>query len=311
MTEKQRIFFFENGQGSIGLWNLALETPDRKPAEKGVRGYHVLMTEPFHYAFPRENFAMSELAALTAELSARLWRKYNGPIRMLTDPRGFAYLRGLPLIDAYDEVLPILDPRNHGILPTRYWAAGKLQALTRIPAPCALVDMDLMLWEPLELAGETLVCAHIEHLFPNVYPPPDFFRTSGNYRFPPEWDFAEEPLNTAFLYIADQALQDYYAEQAIRFMCAEKETPDYGATCMIFAEQRILAMCAAAKGVEAGLLLNYDRLTAPQRRLTHVWSAKRVIAHDDDLKRIYAALCEEKLRQLRAEQERMMEPWGK
>lgn len=84
-------------------------------------------------------YEMHEFERLTAELSARLWRSYNGPVYMMTDEAGWQYIRKSGLENVYDGVFPVLEWRNYGINTYKYWASGKIQALMRIQAPCTLI----------------------------------------------------------------------------------------------------------------------------------------------------------------------------
>lgn len=79
-------------------------------------------------------------------------------------------------------------------------------------------------------------------------------------------------------------------------MLAERESPDYWAVCMTFAEQRILGMCAEARGIYAKLLYHMDKDC-----LTHTWGAKGQLRTEKEYRDFYLALCQEKLRQLREE----------
>ena len=83
-------------------------------------------------------------------------------------------------------------------------------------------------------------------------------------------------------------------------MYSEKETPDNGVICMVFAEQRILAMCAATQGIIAKSLLDYNQLSEPQTLLTHIWSAKKIIEMISGINKIFTELCQEKLTFLRS-----------
>ena len=298
IPDKYQKFFSASGGGAIGLQNLL--NPILPVTERGkLRGYHVLMTSPFNYENPHKTFEMSTTALITAELSARLWRRFNGSISLITDKTGFEYIKETDLAKAYDEILPILDRRNFGIVPTKYWASGKIQALTKISAPCVILDMDMLLWQKLSVDSTKLLCTHTEPLSLKCYPSPDFFHTVAEYSYPSEWDFTVEPLNTAILYIEEDEFKNYYAAQSIRFMYSEKESPDNGVVCMVFAEQRILAMCATAKGIKTKLLLDYNRLAEPQSLLTHIWSAKKIIELVPDINKIFIDLGEEKLQFLR------------
>ncbi len=281
--------------GAIGAKNLCSTLG---PAVKGASlpGYHALSTAPHVRRSPGRPYRMDETDLLTAELSARLWRRYNGPIRLLTDPMGYEYVMSISLADAYDEILPVLDPRCCGIDPDKYWAASKIAALSKLPTPCVIMDMDMMIWKPLDLSGEKLVCACVEFISDTVYPPFSFFRTAGDYAFPADWSEEATALNTAFLYINDEKLKQEYTPEAFRFMLAERESPDYWAICMTFAEQRILGLCAESRGIYASLLYDMDKDC-----LTHTWGAKGKLRSEKDLRNLYLQTCREKLEQMRGD----------
>ena len=271
VLDKYKKFFSAENSCSIGMQNLL--KPIQLLNERGtLQGYHVLMTSPFTYENPHKPFEMSNAKLLTAELSARLWRQFNGSISLITDETGFDYIKKTALSKAYDEILPILDKRNFGIVPTKYWASGKIQALTKISAPCVVLDMDMLIWQKLPIDSAELICTHTEPLSLKCYPTPEFFHTDAEYSYPSDWDFTVEPLNTAILYNADN-----------------------GVICMVFAEQRILAMCAEEKGIIPKTLLIYDKLSEPQSLLTHIWSAQKIIEMIPGINEIFNDLCKEKL----------------
>ena len=286
-------FLVLDKHGAVGTKNLFCAL---RPAVKGAAlpGYHALSTAPYARRSSGKSYRMDETELLTAELSARLWRRYNGPIRLLTDPMGCEYVKSTALADAYDEILPVLDPRCCGIDPIKYWAAGKIAALSKLQTPCVILDMDMMIWKPLALSGEKLVCACVEFIDDAVYPPFSYFRTARGYAFPPEWSQVATALNTAFLYIDDEELKRYYTREAFLFMLAERESPDYWAICMTFAEQRILGMCAEARGICAKLLWDMDH-----ESLTHTWGAKGMIRGEEEYRAFYLEVCQEKLKILR------------
>ena len=286
--------------GTLGADNLFSPLGPAVPGA-ALPGYHALATAPYFRRRGDGVCELSELVLLTAELSARLWRRFNGPIRLLTDPAGCEYVRRTPLADAYDEILPVLDPRCCGIDPLKYWAAGKIAALAGLSVPCSLLDMDMLIWRPLSLAGEKLVCACVEFTDETVYPPLSYFRTTGDYAFPPAWSEEAAPLNTAFVYIGDRELKDEYTREAFRFMLAEKETPGYWSVCITFAEQRILGMCAEARGIYAKLLTGME---PEDGIMTHIWGGKTKLESDREYGDFYRDLCLEKLDILRREDSR-------
>lgn len=298
MNEKE--FCNINTYGTLGAENLFSPLDPVVPGA-AMPGYHILSTAPCLRRRGDGIYEMSAISLLTAELSARLWRRFNGSIRLLTDPRGCEYVKSTPLADAYDEILPVLDPRCCGIDPLKYWAAGKIAALSNLPLPCVLLDMDMLIWKPLSLTGEKLVCACVEFVDETVYPPLSYFRTTGDYSFPPAWSEEASPLNTAFVYINDRELKDEYTREAFRFMLAEKETPGYWAVCITFAEQRILGMCAEARGIYAKLLTDME---PRDRIMTHIWGGKHKLETEKEYGDFYRDLCLKKLDILRREDSR-------
>lgn len=279
--------------GSIGMENLFAPLPDEKRSEPPVMACHVMLTAPQHALHGELPFSMPEHEQWVARLSALAWRRYNGPIHLFTDREGGAYFRDIGLDAVYDAVHD--DLRDlYGLDQKKFWASGKLLALERLRAPCLILDMDLIVWGRLPLQGAALAAAHTEHLNDEFYPGTEYFLMSPRYRFPEDWDFSAEPLNTAILYLGDDALRREYLSESFRFMRYERDTPDNGSNCMIFAEQRILAMCAARRGIRARTFLDYDDLLRPQRTITHTWSGKRVLNLHPEAAAAVIASCREK-----------------
>ena len=113
-----------------------------------------------------------------------------------------------------------------------------------------------------------------------------------DYIFPQVWDMEEEATNTSILYIADERLKEYYVAEALRFMEHELDTPNIGARCMVFAEQRILPMCAKELGVRVNDILKFEDLEKDQDLITHVWSAKPLLQNEKEAAEEYVRLCE-------------------
>lgn len=293
-TQLDAFFRGEKGFGSVGMQNLAAPLSALPRREQPLRAYHVLSTLPRRTGRPEQPFSLAETDLLTARLSALLWRRYNGPICLITDRAGADYARQIGLEEHYDQVLTLLPENNWGIDPDKFWASGKILALRQLSAPCVILDMDLMVWEPLPLEDVPLAAAHTEPLRQRTYPPLSEFSMSPRYRFP-DWDQTLEPLNTSILYMGSEALRSRYTRCAIDFMQYERYTPDNGVRCMVFAEQRILAMCAGELGIRAQTFLDYPRLDAPQTLITHTWTGKRLLHTDKEAAQRFSQLCREKL----------------
>ena len=123
------------------------------------------------------------------------------------------------------------------------------------------------------------------------------FQRQSHFRFgSDDWSEETAALNTAFLYINDEELKRDYTREAFRFMLAERESPDYWAVCMTFAEQRVLGLCAEARGVRARLLYDMD-----EDCLTHIWGAKGKLRTEKEFRAFYLDLCRDRLKLLREE----------
>jgi len=232
---------------------------------------------------------------LTTMLSALKWRELNGPIRMVTDRAGAAFFERAGLTGLWDRVDVTLDQVPEDIDPYLFWAAGKLYALASVPCPCVMLDTDLIVWRELVIPDELdVVAAHGEELYPDVYPDPRGFARREGYDFPAEWDFTLEAANTAFLYLRDGEFRDYYtrcALAAVHGLAGDGLDPT---TAMCFAEQRVLPMCAKAKGRRLGWLLDLDWADS-QDFVTHVWGHKRAMEQCAPLREAFCRKCARRL----------------
>ena len=236
--------------------------------------------------------SLPDYELLTLMLSALEWRRLNGPITLVTDSAGAACFeragRGGRWSGAIDTRLDNMEPAPD---PLRFWAAGKLWALRDEPAPCVMLDGDIILWEDVgaRLGGD-IVAAHREVLDPAVYPDPRGFALAEDYAFPPVWDFTLPAANTAFLYLPDDGFKEHYVDFALAFMRALRDPDIDPVVSMCFAEQRILPMCAAARGVRLRTLLDETALDS-QRLATHLWGHKNTLAASPERRVAYCLDC--------------------
>jgi len=234
---------------------------------------------------------------LTTILSALEWRKHNGSIKMITDSIGAEYYRRLGIAHIWDlGITASLDELDgEALFPLSFWAAGKIFALARQSVPCVMIDTDFIVWKSLAACvnGVTLAAAHREDISAEIYPEKTFFNMDKNYRFPAEWDWFVLPCNTALLYIADEQFKEYYTSESIRFMRNLRETKNITAE-MVFAEQRILAMCAAARGIQIETLLDINNLDT-QNAFTHVWGLKNELRANKEKQRKFCLDCVERI----------------
>lgn len=228
--------------------------------------FHVFWTRPqLDPTRPAEaqDLELWDFEALTWLLSALEIRRHAA-LRLVTDCRGLSFVRKAGLDWLYtggistelDAIPPHLDAAI-------FWAAGKLHAQRLVKPPSVCLDTDLVLWAPLK-PTTAVTALHVEDNQWAWYRAgeADFKRHGFT---DPGWNWNLHPVNTAVLHFADAELARFYAETAIRFMedysraAATEAIPDAADSParvdpMIFAEQRLLPMCAERLGRTLGLL---------------------------------------------------------
>lgn len=260
-----------------------------------MNGIHVNSTAPFFARNPGAEYRIEDFGLYCEVISALEWRKHNGAIFMVTDSIAAEYYRRIGIDKVWDSVTEILPTDTEGIDPLMFWAAGKLLALRDIPENAALVDEDLIIWKTLELSDTAVTCAHREYISPEIYPDPRCFGVT-EFSLLDRLDMNILPCNTAFLYIPDNSLRLFYANQSIAFMkeCSEKKSDDR--LCrMVFAEQRLLAMLCALTDTPIEALMDMNRLFIAQEDYTHLWGAKQAMRDNSDLRNGFLGRCRKRI----------------
>lgn len=256
--------------------------------------FHSTSTAPFFAKNKSREFKIENFDLYCIVLSALLWRKYNGEIIMLADNAAFKYYKKLGLEKIWNDIIVDIPDDLEGINPIMFWAAGKLLALRSVNAPCVMLDMDFLVWKKLDFNGG-IIAAHREELSQNVYPPLSYFNMKPDYRFRQEFDENVLPLNTAFLYLPNEDFKQFYISSAIEFMKSAWNGTDF--LCyMVFAEQRMLAMCADYLKQSVEVLLDKDKLFYPQESFTHLWGAKQVLRESMAEQETFCRRCAERIK---------------
>lgn len=254
-------------------------------------------TRPYAVRCPDRPYQMTDFDLLTTVLSALVWRRENGSIRMITDDTGAQYYRSLGLTDLWDGgIFTYLNDIPSTIDPCTFWAAGKLYALAATPAPCVMLDTDFIVWHSLsEHWHRPLAVIHREALNPAIYPAPSAFVLAPSYHFPTNWNWHEPACNTALTYFGNDTLRKTYVGQAMDFMQAARGRD--GLIYMVFAEQRLLAMCAQACGVPIhAFSTEQDLFQENQRDFTHIWGFKQAMQEQPVLHELFCQKCAARIR---------------
>ena len=264
-----------------------------------LRAFHSNWTRPFFVRGADRPYAVEPFELLTTALSALAWRRENGPIRMICDSEAERYYESLGLCFLWDEgVHPLLDAVPQDVNAMAFWAAGKLYALSAMPSPCVMIDTDFVCWKPLRPLVEGLDAAaiHREDIMPDIYPGPAAFPQTHGFDFA-ALDWSVQPLNTALAYFGDDAFRRYYTDTAIRFIRCSPGADDV-LTYMVFAEQRLLAMCAAKRRARVKALSDLPALFggAQQGYFTHIWGFKQQMRDEPALYEDFCRRCAARLR---------------
>ncbi|MCR5209882.1 MAG: hypothetical protein K6C99_06705 [Lachnospiraceae bacterium] len=254
-----------------------------------MNGFYSLWTAPYFKGNPDGEYSLRDHELLMLLLSVAAYQKYNGSTAMYADGPAAKYILDTGIEGIFKNGLKDLNV-SPDIDPKVYWAAGKLEALKAEKAPSVMIDTDLIIWKNLDTVFEDpatdIAVIHREEINPKIYPGPCSFEMKKGYSFPSSWDFSIEPANTALLYIKDEGFKVRYVDAALEFMKMSKKTDD--TLChMVFAEQRILPMCAASEGKNIFAFCNRIEELREQRLFTHMWGHKNVLKFNGEERHAY------------------------
>lgn len=258
-----------------------------------MKAFHTLRTH-----IEQGPVRMRDFELFTLLLSALEWRKHNGEIALLTDHAGADYLQNCGLSEVWDEPEIIFDDESmKGIDERVFWAGAKIFALQKQHAPCVMMDLDFIVWRTLDFTqydGQTVVI-HREPVGNEVYPEKAYFQMDKSWTDFDDTYWSLEACNTAFAYFGDAELLQYYCKKALLFMhYAQVREPDL--PYMVFAEQRLLAMCAKQMGQEIQTFSSLNDLFGDkQREFTHVWGQKETFRQNNSQRAAFCWKCAERL----------------
>lgn len=263
-----------------------------------MNAFHANWTKPFFIRRPNETYFIEDFELLVALLSALKWKQKNGSIKMYTDQIGADYYERLRLCDIYDlgidTSLENVVPKT--LKPHLFWAAGKVYALAMEPSPITMLDMDFIVWDTIheETNGHDLCVTHREILNGLVYPTYEKFSSLYEYDYDESWDWKINPCNTALVHFHHQQLKDYYTNVAISFMNADMPIPEdqkKHVVLMVFAEQRLLAMCAKKMGIDITSYISNNMDLNRYKKFTHIWGYKKTLFDSDQLRKEFCESC--------------------
>ena len=251
--------------------------------------FHSLWTKPVTVSGRR--FEMNKAEVFTMIVSALMWQKHNGSIMLYTDKTGYEFISRNNLLDLWDSGIntDILENTNYPINPIVFWAAGKLIALEASATPCVMLDTDLIVLKPLDslLQNSALTALHPEALELNVYLSPALLKKPAGFIFPDYYNWKVSPANTAFVYIRDSKFKQFYVDESKKFMFHNDEMPAEMVSQMVFAEQRLFAICADSAKQPVNYLLS-EAFSLSNNQVIHLWGFKEPMRKSAALQKVYA-----------------------
>lgn len=259
-----------------------------------INAFHSNWTTPFFKLNPDKEYYIEDFEILTTIISALMWRAKNGSIKMITDEIGASYYRKLGIDKIWDLGIDTsLEKIDNSIDSNLFWAAGKIHALKNYEAPCVMLDTDFIVWDTIEdlLLKSDISVIHKEEINPWVYPNKEYFSMKNGYLFDEKWNWTVLPSNTAFAYIADNKFKEYYTTESIKFM-KNLINSDDRIVNMVFAEQRLISMCAERKNIKINELMTLESLFSENQKLfTHTWGYKQEMKNDFNKRKEFCIRC--------------------
>lgn len=179
-------------------------------------------------------FPVTEIDLIYLFLSVNFWKKnQNTPTILYTDKKHFELYQNMNL---WDEVRVFEFGNEIDKEKDKFWAAGKLQAMTYFETPFAILDLDMFFTDKIEFDVD-IVAAHNEdgtgYYFDENNP---IIKKAGIT--PLRRD--SYALNVSFLFIKNEEFRKIYVDIALDWMKRISEVGDVEGGHMTFCEQKLL-----------------------------------------------------------------------
>lgn len=186
-------------------------------------------------------------------LSAEIYKKNYGNIKLICDPEALHLYERLGITDLYDDIEILDETLLEGINPDIYFAAGKLAAQLQVEEEaCMFIDLDLIL-KPIERGFNF----DYPYVFHRELPHSPYYPNDPNWNWPLPFLDNVYAANCALVYFPTKELRREYAALALKFMFANNNHGDYDPNVlMVTAEQRLLGIFLRQKGIDPGYFIH-------------------------------------------------------
>ena len=152
-----------------------------------------------------------------------------------------------------------------------------------------MLDTDLIVMKRISnfIEQSAISALHVEALEADVYLSSDLLKKPFGYIFPDYYNWDVLPSNTAFVYISDEKFKQFYIEESKRFMFCNIGMPAEMVSQMVFAEQRMLAICADYSGLTINHLLT-GPYSLSNDCIIHLWGFKKLLRKSNNLQAVFS-----------------------
>lgn len=236
-----------------------------------------LVSTGFEYKRPCWDMLMTVVSAL-------LWKKYNGDIKIYLDSKSYEIYKYYNVLWLYDKVdVGTLDKYyNSGkcVDWKQFWALPKLIALKNEGCGSVMLDRDLFVWKNVvDSFIKNIVVSHKEKVDSIHYKDPNILSKPVDYSFRGSLDLKAEACNTSLLYINHKTLFKDYIDQVFKFVEGNTVVSDENNYHMVFVEQHLLGILVKYHKCGIQELCRENDLTN-QDMFYHVWGYKNVLYND-------------------------------
>jgi hypothetical protein len=165
---------------------------------------------------------------------------------LYTDRTGHALLELWGLLELYSTIdTNVLETSSEGIEAGVFWDIGKTLVLAKCPLPIVLLDLDMIVWRPLQTSAPVQFF-HWEELQEPWYPPLSKLAKPANYAFP-SFDESIRPANTALLYIEDAGFRDLFVRESLAYAIGNNPShpSPLSLAAFLFSGQRLFTLTGA------------------------------------------------------------------
>lgn len=235
---------------------------------------------------------------LSTVLSALLWKKYNGDIKLYADNKVYDFYKKNNLLDLWTDIDVSDFNTTNNIDHKVFWAASKFHAIANEEPPFFVMDTDFIVWNTIknDLLNEKIIAIHDENINNSIYPSIENLNlTTKQISLLNNLNWNIKASNTAFTYFNDIQFKNTYLNLAFNFIENHRSTNSDKLIYMVLVEQRLFSMVADLLKIEVKYLIN-DKTMYNQKDYTHVWGLKQKLKNNKIIRMHFNSMCTKRIK---------------